>query len=408
MPVSSARAVPPKASSAAAAFQFDPFEHAVLQDDPYPIYSELREQHPVYYNRERDLWVLSRFEDVQAAARDWEIFSSADGVNLDDIKDVEGPGNFLDMDPPGHDLLRRLVQKTFTPRGIKELEPFIRDTTYRLLTAMVGRGTADLAQEFAWPLPVATIAHIFGFPDHDLAQLSLWAQQLIVRESGSVTVPTSVRAYGAQFHAYFAAAVQERRRVPRSDLISTIAGSAVEGRPLSDEVLGMSISIFGAATETTASLIGNALLLLGKHPEQRERLLEQPGLIDSAVEECLRYEPSAQYLARTTRAPVEFHGRTIPAGARVVLVFAAANRDPRRWEEPDRFDITRTPQRTLAFGAGIHHCLGAPLARVQARTAISMALKLLPRYSVVRDVIRPSTRTTLRNISHLPVVLESP
>jgi cytochrome P450 len=166
----------------------------------------------------------------------------------------------------------------------------------------------------------------------------------------------------------------------------------------------MSMVLFGAGTETTASLIANALLLLAQHPEQRRKLVTSPELMESAIEEILRFEPSAPFLARTTKAPVTLHGQEIPAGARVLLVFAAANRDPRRWTDPDRLDIERQPQRTLAFGVGIHHCIGAPLARPEARIAVARVLERMPNYSLVGEAVRSPTYTTLRNITNLPAL----
>jgi cytochrome P450 len=358
---------------------FDPFSYEVHLD-PYPTYAALRASAPAYYNEERDVWALSRFADVQAAARDWRTFSNAEGVNLDAVGEVYGEGNFLDADPPWHDQLRDVVRGWFTPKGIAALEPFVRARAVAFVDALRERGDVDLATELCWTLPVQTIGHVIGLPTADLDAHRAWAQAVLERDPGSSAAPSRALDAVEELRSYLGDLLEERRGLPAGDLLTTVAQARVAGRPLSQaDCVAMLLLLFVAGTETTASFLGNSFLLLARFPEQRAKLAET-SLIPAAVEELLRFEAPIQHLARTTTRSVELHGRSMPAGARVLLLYASANRDERRYPHADVLDIDRAPRRHLSFGEGIHHCLGAPLARLESRVALEVLLPVLGDY----------------------------
>jgi cytochrome P450 len=390
----------------AVATGWDPFTHSTA-DDPFSTYRHLREEHPVYHNADRDVWALSRFEDVQQAARDWRTFSNAAGVDLDDTTDVFGPGNFIDSDPVRHDELRALVKDRFTPKAIAELERGIRERVRTLLSPLLEAGRGDIVQALAWPLPVATVCDLVGFPTADAPQLQAWVAAAIHRLPGEGLSPASARRAVTDMHDYFVEIAADRRSRPRDDLLSAIATGEAGGSRITSELVGLCTLLSVAGSETTFSLIGNAVWLLASHPEQRRRLVEDPSMIPAALEEILRVESPVQYLGRVTTRDVMLHGTTIPAGKRVALIFGAANRDARRWDDPDGFEIGRPPKRNLAFGEGIHHCLGAPLARLEGKVVLEELVHTMPEFSLDAPGQRTSTYTT-RGFESLPVEVEQP
>jgi cytochrome P450 len=254
----------------------------------------------------------------------------------------------------------------------------------------------------AWPLPVATVCDVIGFPVEDAAQLQAWVAAAIHRLPGEGRSPSSAWEAVCEMHDYFVEIATDRRRRPRDDLLSSIATGKAGGSRLSSEIVGLCTLLSVAGTETTFSLIGNAVWLLASHPEQRRRLVEDPSTIPAALEEVLRFESPVQYLGRVTTRDVELHGTTIPAGKRVALIFGAANRDDRRWESPDTFDVARPPKRNLAFGEGIHHCLGAPLARLEGRVVLEELVGSMPEFSLDGPAQRTKTYTT-RGFDTLPI-----
>lgn len=383
--------------------EWDPFTHGILED-PFTTYGLLRDQHPAYHNLERDVWALTRFEDVQEAARDWRTYSNAAGVDLDDTTEVFGPGNFIDSDPLRHDELRALVRHQFTPKAVGALELKIRKRVRALLSPVLEAGRGDIVRALAWPLPVATVCDVVGFPGEDAPQLQAWVAAAIHRLPGAGRSPLSARRAVSEMHDYFVELAADRRRRPAEDLLSAIATGEAGGSPLSSEIVGLCTLLSVAGSETTFSLIGNAVWLLASHPEQRRRLADNSSTIPAALEEVLRFESPVQYLGRVTTRDIELHGTTIPAGKRVALIFGAANRDDRRWEDPDTFDVARPPQRNLAFGEGIHHCLGAPLARLEGRVVLEELVRSMPEFSLDGPVERTKTYTT-RGFESLPVVL---
>jgi cytochrome P450 len=376
---------------------FDPLVH----DDPYAAYRVLRDERPAYHNEERGFWALSRFDDVQRAARDWRALSSAGGVNLDDTLSLTGPGNFIAADDPVHDRLRKVVRGRFTLAAIAALEPRVRADVRALLAAAARDGGLDAAGDLAWALPVRTVSRLLGLPLADEPALREWLRAVIRREPGDDRLPVAARAAGERLRAYFLdAASGHAGDGVLADVVAAQAGG--ELRP--GELPGLCILLYVAGTETVADFVGNALALLAEHPAQRAHLAAEPHRIGTAVEELLRFESPVQYQVRSAATELELHGETIPAGSSVVLLWGAANRDERRWERAGELDVTREVKRHLAFGEGVHHCLGAPLARLQGRIVLEEVLRLAPGYRIDGEIERIASHNT-RGVARLPIVL---
>jgi cytochrome P450 len=361
---------------------YDPFD-AATNVDPYPIYRRLLSEHPLYYNPERDLWVLSRFVDVQAAVNDAATYSSSGGVRVDDLLELVGPSP-LTTDPPRHGLMRNVLRPLFAPRVMRDLEPTIAASVQRLLDRLDGRNEFDVAKEFAKLVPVTVICHLLGVPVEDAPMLKGWADAMLETVPGSPSATPVAWAASAAVRAYWLEALEARRSEPRKDILTAVAAASTGTTDLSvDEQVGMCNLVFEAGNATTGSLISNALLALAGFEEQKRWLAANPDGLPGAVEEFVRWESPVQSLLRTTTREVEIHDTVIPAGARVMLQLGAANRDPSVWDDPDRLDLSRPPKRNLGFGEGIHFCIGAPLARLEAPAALSAFLSRYPEYSTV-------------------------
>ena len=357
------------------AVEYDPFG-GMLSGDPYDLYAALRDEAPVYLSERHEFWALSRYGDVLAAMRDWETFSTARGVDIDDTGAAYGSGDFLAEDPPRHDVLRAVVRSHFVPKRIRaEMTEFIRAEVTRLLAGVRGDGPHDLAGELAWPLPVAVGTELLGIPACDRGLLLALQRRLAERTPGARELPPDARAAGAELRSYFADLIRGRRTRPEDDLVTAIATAAPAGRPIGDDAVGMLFLLFVASMETTASSIANALVLLAGHPAERSWLDANLSSVDHAVEEVLRFEAPVQVTKRVATRDAVVQDVRIPAGADVFLVLASANRDERRYERADRFEMRRDPRRHLAFGDGIHHCLGAPLARLELRILLEEICK---------------------------------
>lgn len=386
-------------------FRFDPFDHAV-QADPYPAYRRLRDEYPVYRVGEHAFWVLSRYDDVKQALMSPEVYSSAQGNLIDDSPARVGR-TLGTTDPPRHTELRRLINKVFTPRRVKDLEPSIREISSHLLDELAGSdGEVDLVERYVAPLSAGVIGDLLGVPRADHPKLRRWREDVVHRDADAMGLTAAGQRAFDESHAYMDDFVRLRRREPADDLVSAIIAAEEAGARLTDEEIAVtSLTVLAAAFQSTNYLIGNALSHLERHPDQRALLQADPALMEGAVEEVLRYDPSTQGFARSLTTDVRLHGVRMRTGDRVLLLLASANRDERVFTNPDTFDIRRPPGRHLAFGAGIHFCVGAALGRRQTQLALDALFQRFPDY-VLTDLEGPRVHSpTFRGLLHLPARL---
>jgi cytochrome P450 len=365
--------------------EFDPFDYA-FHRDPYPTYRWLRDEAPVYHNERMDFWALSRFDDVLDGLHDPATYTSTGGVAIEQSGAVTK--SMIEMDPPDHTAMRKLIARRFTPRRIAELEPRVREWTNALLDRLDGRTEFDVVREFTALLPTTVIGTLLGIPADRHDDARQWTDDLLTREPGN-PVPPPAAAEGAMQIAMLAHQLAgERRARPADDILSTLVQAEIDGRPLTDEqVIGFCILLVSGGHETTSKLIANGVRLFAAHPDQRDAVIAEPARMLGAVEELLRFTSPTQYMARTTTRPVARRGVEMPAGAKVVLLLGSGNRDPLEFDRPDEFDISRANPRILAFGHGAHVCLGAAVARLEARVALQEFLARYPRYTVDEDAI---------------------
>lgn len=380
------------------AIDYNPFDPDFYQG-AFEVYRQMRDEAPVYYSERWGWYALTRFEDVRTAILDADTFRSFEGMDIDDSAQEQcPPGSLPNMDNPRHDEIRRIVQPYFLPRRIAQLEDGVRAVVRGLVSTWRDRGAVDLAQDLAWPMPFDVFFHLMGLPGRDSGnaidlarrdQLERWSHELKDRIPGTPHLTPVARAATAGIQQYFIDLLQERRAAGRDDLVTHFTRADIDGVPFVpgeitpvSEISGLMMVLFLGGVESTAGLTGTLFKLLAENPDQRELLLRNPALIPDAIEECLRWATPLQLTARSTSRPVSLHGTVIPAGARVVLIPGAANRDDRQFPDPDRFDITRPRGRHVGFGEGVHGCLGAPLARLEARIALEEALPVLGEYEL--------------------------
>lgn len=363
---------------------FDPYDPAV-QEDPYPTYRRLRDEAPLYWNEDRGFWVLSRFDDVYAAAHDPLRFSSAQGILIGHQAKPEAQNAvpmMIMMDPPRHDELRRLVSKAFAPRPIAAMEDSVRRIARELLDAMEP-GEIDFMASYAGPLPVTVIANTLGVPSEDRVAFREWSDTLVRVNPDDPGSIERAMIGSAKLLAYFPPLIAERRKKPADDLISTLVAAEEDGARLSEaEIAGTCFLLLTAGNETTTNLIANFANLLAQQPDVRKKLLDDPTLIAAATEEVLRLESPVQGLARTITEDLTFGGAHFKAGQQALLLFSSANRDERKFKDPDTFLFDRN-ERSLAFGHGVHYCLGAHLARLECRIAFEELLARAPDFDVL-------------------------
>ena len=393
------------------ALSFNPMDPEFIAD-PHPTYHRLRVEDPVHQHP-LGFWVLTRYDDVVASLRDPRLAKEAIGAFVAARLGVPpmplNSMSMLDRDPPDHTRLRGLVNKAFTPRVVERLRPHVQEIVDGLLDGVADKGHMDLIEDFAYPLPVIVICEMLGVPVKDQERFKAWGLD-IARGLDSVLLPpesdVSMRARAARqaLAEYFRELIAERRAQPQDDMLSGLVTAEEAGDTLSEEdLLSTCILLLIAGHETTVNLIGNGTLALLRNPDQLQRLREHPEIIGTAVEELLRFDGPVQRTARIPSEPVIFGGKTIPAGEMVMPFISAADRDPAQFSDPDRLDLGRTDNRHIAFGWGIHFCLGAPLARVEGQIAINTLVQRMPKLALASD--KPDWRVslTLRGLERLPV-----
>jgi cytochrome P450 len=389
---------------------WDPFDES-LKADPHPTWRRLRDEAPAYYNERYDFWALSRFEDVELAHREPRLYSSAHNTVLEMMtEEAQTRGMMIFLDPPEHTVLRRLVSKAFTPRRVMELELEIRAMCTGLLDAQQGRDRFDYVQDFGAQLPAHVIAALLGVPpaDREAVRHHIDAIFHIEPEVGMVN-EVSMQA-GGWLAEYLVGLLDERRAHPADDMLTDLVQSEIERdgvvRQLTtQEATEFGLLIVSAGTETVARLLGWAGLLLARHPGQQAELAADPSLIPNAVEELLRYESPSPVQGRWLTETVEIHGRVLPAGSKVLLLTGSAGRDDRAYPDADHFDIHRQFKLHVAFGYGIHFCLGAALARMEGKVALEETLKRFPRWSVDLEHAVPLHTSTVRGYQNLPILV---
>ena len=385
---------------------YDPYAYAV-HEDPFPIYAALRAEAPLYRNEELGFWALSRHVDVLAAFKDAARYSNAQGVTLDPAG--SGPAarlgmSFLGMDPPEHTRMRALVSRGFTPRRVAELEPRIRELAVDYLDRLVGSGGFDVIADFAGKLPMDVISEMLAVPPADRAELRRLADLLVHRPEGARDVPPEGFEAFARIRAYFTDLLAELRANPGDDLLSALLEAEIDGDRLGEnELLSFCNLMIVAGNETTTKLLANALYWLWRNPEQRKLVAEDTGLIPRWAEETLRYDNSTQMLARVVTEDTELHGERVPAGGRVLLLIGSANRDETVFERADEYDVLRDTSDSLSFGRGTHFCLGAALARLEARVALDEWWRRFPDYEVEPAGAVRVHSVNVRGFAALPV-----
>lgn len=349
---------------------------------PYALFERLREEHPVARSTKFDgFWVLSRYAELVAAARDTKTFSSADGVTIP-VFGSPVPMLPIESDPPIHSTFRKLLQREFSRSRMNALAETVRSVTDELIDGFVQDGAGDLAVLLARPLPSIVIAELLGFPATDWEIFRGYSEKLLATAK-SGDLEANIEA-ALEFSSYLANVLDERREEPQDDMLTRIVQAEVGDRPITeDEALGLVLFTVVAGHETTVGGIGMLLYNITKFPGVQERLIAQPDEIPNAVEESLRLESPVQGMGRTVAEPTTVHGQELAAGDKVWMLFAAGNRDPRRFAEPEKFDLDREGiHRHLGFGEGIHRCVGAPLAQVEMKVAVEQVLRRMPDYHV--------------------------
>jgi cytochrome P450 len=383
--------------------EFDPFDYG-FHRDPYPTYAWLRDHAPVYHNERMNFWALSRFDDVLNGLHDTATYTSTGGVAIEHTD--AALKSMIELDPPEHTAMRKLIARRFTPRRIAELEPRVRDWTNALLDRLAGSDEFDVVREFTALLPTTVIGTMLGIPADRHDEARQWTDDLLTREPGNPVPPPAAAAGAMQIAQLAHELAVARRERAADDLLSVLVDAEIDGAPLTDEqVIGFCLLLISGGHETTSKLIANGIRLFAMHPDQRDAAIADPELMVGAVEELLRYTSPTQYMARTTTRPVELHGVEMPAGAKVALLLGSGNRDPREFERPDEFDIFRPNPRILAFGHGAHVCLGAAVARLEGRVALEEFLARFPDYEIDESGITYMHSGNVQGPTRMPITI---
>jgi cytochrome P450 len=392
---------------------YNPYDYEI-HEDPYPTYARLRDEAPVYRNEAAAFWALSRHADVVEAFRDNLRFSSADGVSLDPA--ASGPYahktmSFLAMDPPMHGRMRGLISRGFTPHRVTELEPRIRELARQRISAAMGRGTFDFIGDLAGKLPMDVISELIGVPVGDRDEVRRLSDLLVHRVEGVDDVPPAGVEAALTLVTYYADLLADRRARPLDDLTSALLAAEVDGDRLTDdEIIGFLFLMVVAGNETTTKLLGNAWYWGWRTPAERAKPFNDPRRIPAWIEETLRYDTSTQMLARTATQDVLLHGTTIASGDRVVLLVGSANRDERTFSRAGEYDLDRPErelQRSASFGFGRHFCLGASLARLEARVCLEELVAAVADYDIDAPAVRRVHSVNVRGFASLPTTVEA-
>jgi len=387
---------------------YDPYDYAI-DADPYPIFKRLRDEAPVYWNEQYGFWALSRFHDVLAAHIDHETFSSARGTVIELMDHPMANPPMIFMDPPQHTRFRKLVRRTFTRRSVGGLEGRIRQLCAGYLDRFVGSGGFDYVADFGARLPVMVISSLLGAPEEDQEQLRDWSDLALHRDPGETGLSQAALDASKDIFGYWQRQIDERRRRPGDDVMSDLAHADLEQddgstRKLSDGELHAFYGLISAAgNETVARFLGWAATLLARNPGERAELVAAPGWIPNAVEEILRYEAPSPVQGRWVTRDVEFHGTVVPKDSKLTLLTAAGNRDERKFDDPDRLDVTRNIDQHLSLGFGIHFCLGASLARLEGRVALEETLRRFPSWGIDEDGLEMVHTSTVRGYAKVPL-----
>jgi cytochrome P450 len=409
---------------------YDPYDYEIDRD-PHPTWKRLRDEAPLYYDERHGFYALSRYDDVLHGLLDWHTYSSARGTVLEIIQPgppapapegtepvVGNLGSMIFSDPPGHDVARHLVNRSFTPRKVAHLEERLRALCAQFFAEVDGRSEFDFLGDVAGRIPPMIIGQMLGVPEDDQEQLGRWVDMFMHYDPSAETgLPIQgvmqfnpVRLEGSRnMVAYMTDLIEERRRKPRDDMLSALLEVEAElpdgtGRRLDPgELLGFFILLQSAGSETTARLLGWAAVLLARHPDQRGKLRENPSLTPNAVEELLRYEAPSPIQARLVTRDVDWYGVTVPCGSKIALLNGSAGRDERAYPDPDVFDVERTMDRHMTFGYGVHFCLGAALARLEGAVVIDELLTRYPEWDVDEERVEMVHTTTVRGPAHVPV-----
>ena len=376
--------------------------------DPYPAYRRLRSEHPVYWSQAWNAWIVTRFDDAVALLRTPETYSSAGRFTalLASLPTPSSPGveavrrhyatGMIQSDPPDHTRMRQLVSKAFSPRRLEDMRPRIGAIVERLLDHALQAGSFDVIRDLAKPLPALVISEMLGVPEADQEQMLAWSDAIVGFQATATAVPVRAEASGAAivaFESYFRELLSERLRHPQDDLLTALAQAEAEGSRLSEsELLSMCTTLYVAGHETTRNLIGNTLVCLFRHPEALEAIRSSPDATAGVIEEALRFESPIQRAWRRVASDVSLHGRRLETGQLVFMMLGAANRDPDHFASPDTFDVSRSPARHIAFGMGVHFCLGAPLARIEGQVALDALARRMPQ-------LRPTSQEFVWNQS---------
>jgi cytochrome P450 len=392
----------------------DPYDYD-FHEDPYPYYRRLRDEAPLYRNEDLGFWALSRHHDVHQGFRNSSTLSNRDGVSLDPVsrgRHASKTMSFLAMDDPGHLRLRTLVSKGFTPRRIRELEPRVTELAVQHLDTMLekaGSGvTVDYVSEFAGKLPMDVISELMGVPVPDRDRIRSMADGVMHREDGVTDVPASAIEASLNLIVYYQQMIADRRKEPTDDLTTALLEAEIDGDRLTDEeILGFMFLMVIAGNETTTKLLANAAFWGHKNPDQLTQVYEDPSRVPLWVEEALRYDTSSQILARTVSGELTLYDTTIPEGDVLLLLPGSAHRDERAFENPDDFVIGRDiGSKLLSFGSGAHFCLGAHLARMEARVALTELFKRIRGYQVDEANSVRVHSSNVRGFAHLPMTVE--